>query len=142
MQQPLDEIRPARAVGAVGPLSGARILIAEDEVVIALELQDIFIDAGAEFVALANTIDDALAAIEHDRVTAAVLDVRLGTASIGPVADLLVRRAVPFMFYTGQPQTDPARAPWPDVPSVEKPATQSKLLSAVCALLPRRAVNA
>lgn len=137
MQQPIEEIRPSLAVGVAGPLSGARILIAEDEVIIALELKDILTDAGAEFVAMAHTIEDALAAIEHEMISAAILDVRLGTASIGPLADLLVRRAVPFMFYTGQPHTDPARAPWPDVPSVEKPATESKLLSAVCSLVRR-----
>lgn len=141
MQQPHDEIRLSRAAGVPGPLSGARILIAEDEVVIALELQDIFTDAGAEFVAVAHTIDDALAAIEHEMISAGVLDVRLGIASIGPVADLLVRRAVPFLFYTGQPHTDPARAPWPGVPSIEKPATEYKLLSAVCTLLHRPAAD-
>ena len=142
MHEPLEENRPSGAAGFPGPLSGVRILVAEDEVIIALELQDILADAGAEHVAVTHTIDEALAAIEREVISVGILDVRLGTASIGPVADRLVRLGVPFLFYSGQPPTDPARAPWPDVPTVEKPATDIRLLSAVCALLPSSALDA
>jgi DNA-binding NtrC family response regulator len=135
MHESPDELRPSGPVGRSGPLSGLHILIAEDEAIIALELQDILCDAGADVVSVTYTIEEALAAIDHADVSLGVLDVRLGPASIGPVAERLIGLGVPFLFYSGQPPTDPARAPWPHVPTLEKPASEAKLLSAVCDLL-------
>ena len=76
---------------------------------------------------------DALAAI--DGVGAAVLDIRLGDQTVDPIARQLDERGVPFLFYTGQIDTDPIRRKWPDHKILAKPARPQCIVMAVADLL-------
>ncbi len=81
-------------------MTGEHILIAEDEIFLAMMLQDLLEGDGYE-VSKAASVADALAAIENRLPSAAILDVNLGGEQSYPVAKLLRERGVPFLFATG-----------------------------------------
>ncbi len=99
--------------GQAGRLSlqGARIFVAEDEVLIAMQLCDDLADVGAQIVGPAHALAEALECASEAEISAAILDCRLGRGSIEPVARRLAERDVPFVFYTGQTLSDPLLAP-------------------------------
>ncbi len=78
-----------------------RILIVEDEPLIALMLTDMLGELGFTVTASVTQVPEALAIIEEISIDAALLDVNLGTQKIDPVADLLAARGTPFVFTTG-----------------------------------------
>ena len=83
-------------------LAECRVLLAEDEFVIAQSLSLALQDAGATILGPAATTEQALRLLERtDRVDAAVLDVNLRGDTVYAVADALLARAVPFIFTTG-----------------------------------------
>jgi DNA-binding NtrC family response regulator len=118
-------------------LGGARVLVVEDDFFIALELASILSDAGAEIVGPSQTVAGALDLADDELLSAAILDIRLGDDTVGPVADMLAAHGVPFVFYTGQARADPLRAEWPDCEIIEKPALPVAIVRAVAALLDR-----
>ena len=104
-----------------GPLRGRRLLLVEDEYMIAADLALSLEHYGVEVVGPAGSVEDALALIEADRaIDAAVLDINLGGERVYPVAEALVRRGVPFVFATGYDAwaVPPAYA---EAPRCEKP---------------------
>ena len=82
-------------------LSGARILIVEDDMMIAMLLEDMLGELGCHVIGPANTLATALAAASDETIHAAILDVNLGAESAFPVADVLRARGVPIIFSTG-----------------------------------------
>jgi DNA-binding response OmpR family regulator len=80
--------------------AGAHILIAEDEIFLAMMLQDL-LEADGYDVSKAGSVADALAAIEERLPSAAILDVNLAGETSYPIAQLLRERGVPFLFATG-----------------------------------------
>jgi CheY-like chemotaxis protein len=115
-------------------LAGARILVAEDEIMIALDISSMLSDAGAEVARPATTIRSAAAIAETEPLSAATLDVRLGRATTGRIARILAERHVPFLLYTGEALAEDMRSQWPDAVVVIKPAKQPQLVAAVLAL--------
>lgn len=109
-------------------LSGHHILIVEDEVLIAMDLADIVRDAGAKVVGPATSIDQALAFLERETVTAAVLDVNMGDHVSLAVATRLRSDCIPFIYHSGQ-FNELSSAPWPVAPIVSKPASADTLLA-------------
>jgi DNA-binding response OmpR family regulator len=120
------------------PLAGSRVLVVEDEFIIALELQSNFEDAGAEVVGPAHTLAEALELATHADITAATLDLQLMRDSVAPVARALAKRGIPFVFYSGQPSTDPVIAEWPRCKALAKPAHPEELVEAVAQLVTPR----
>jgi DNA-binding response OmpR family regulator len=116
-------------------LDGQNILVAEDEIVIAMEVQSALEDAGGHVVGPAHTLGEALELAAAEEISAAVLDLRLGNKSADRIAKVLTDRGVPFLFYSGQTALDPERAKWPDIATVSKPASNRALVKAVVALL-------
>jgi DNA-binding NtrC family response regulator len=116
-------------------LDGARVLVVEDEAILAMELESILREAGARAVTLCRTVDDALAAVAKNGVAAAVLDVRVGREPVGPVASNLAKRGIPFLFYTGQIGYDPVLEAWPRSRVITKPAPARTIVAAVRDLL-------
>jgi DNA-binding response OmpR family regulator len=82
-------------------LEGMKILVVEDEFLVAALLQDILESAGCTVSGPVARVAEALDTVEHESHDAAVLDVNLGGDRIDPVAEALSRREVPFMFVTG-----------------------------------------
>ena len=86
-------------------LCGRRVLVVEDEPLIAMLLEEQLLEAGAEVVGPANSVGDALRLIEQTAfnggLSAGVLDVNLGGALVAPGADRLAALGVPFVFAAG-----------------------------------------
>ena len=118
-----------------GPLDGARILIAEDEVLIAFELGAMFGDAGAQVIGPAFNVRAALEFAEHEDLSAAVLDIRLDRETSQPVARHLAAVGVPFLIYTGQSDVAAIRSEWPACTIIFKPTPSKILVAAVASLL-------
>src|SRR4051794_22900016 len=83
------------------PLSGRRVLVVEDEMIVAWLLQDMLADLGCAVVGPAARVSQALAMIDAEAIDAAVLDVNLNGQKSYPVADALAARGMPFVFSTG-----------------------------------------
>ena len=81
-------------------LSGRSILIAEDEPLIALDIAEAFKDAGAAIV-VTSTVHHALLLVEHDDLSAAVLDHALHDGDSSPLCRRLNERKLPFLIYSG-----------------------------------------
>ncbi len=79
----------------------ARILIVEDEPLIALDLEGMLLDADFEVVDIAGTIEKALVIIEMGKLDAVLLDANLIGVSSAPVAVALAERGLPFLVLSG-----------------------------------------
>lgn len=85
-----------------GTLSNRRILIVEDEYLLADELRAELQEVGATIIGPAANLADATAAIAaEDRIDCAILDANLGGEMVYPAADKLIERDVPVIFTTG-----------------------------------------
>ena len=78
-----------------------RVLLIEDNMIIALDTEEMLIELGVREVLVSGSVTQALRAIEKDRPDFAVLDFNLGEESSEPVARHLVREGVPFVLATG-----------------------------------------
>jgi response regulator RpfG family c-di-GMP phosphodiesterase len=102
------------------PLDGQRILLVEDEYLIAMEVEEVLRDLGADIVGPFSRLEQALGALAHEPVHGAVLDVRLDHQTIDDLALSLVSQGVPVLLTTGyeQDQLPPALR---DPPRLKKP---------------------
>ena len=112
------------------PLSGRRILLVEDEYMIAEDLQQALEAIGAEVVGPAPTVADAMGLLDTAEIDLAILDVNLGGEYVWPLADALQARGVRFVFATGYDQSAmPAR--FCEVRRCEKPIDIRRLTIAL-----------
>lgn len=86
-------------------LAGRRILIVEDEMLIAMQLEDMLLEMGCEVIGPATSVAEALKLIGAGRLDGALLDVNLGGEQVYPVADALAASGAPFVFVTGYGRT-------------------------------------
>ncbi len=78
-----------------------RILIVEDEMLVAMNIEDMLLDLGHEVAGLASRLEPALSLAGEAQFDLAMLDVNLAGQTSFPVAEILVRRGIPFLFATG-----------------------------------------
>lgn len=116
-------------------LAGTRILVVEDEVFLALELEEALSGEGAEVVGPSHTVAEAHALACEEVLTAAVLDVQVGRDTVSPVAQELSDRGIPFLFHTGQSDIEGLHREWPGCKIVRKPVPSQILVAAVAGLL-------
>jgi len=108
--------------------AGRRILLVEDEILICLLIETILSDAGYEVV-VANTIEEAMSAIDGEPPAAAILDLNLKGKKVYPVAEKLAALDISFIFATGGGGKDIEG--FRDRPWVGKPFQEAELLVAV-----------
>jgi DNA-binding response OmpR family regulator len=113
-------------------LSKHRILVVEDEALIAFELEEIIKDAGGVVVGPFATIDEALRLIENENISAAILDMQLWEDTSPPLARRLADKNIPFLFYTAHSDKIDL---WVTVEIIKKPATSATLVSALAGLI-------
>jgi len=115
-------------------LHGQRILVVEDEALIAMLLEAALEDAGCVVVGPYDRLSDALEAARRDDFDAALLDVNLGGEKVFPVAELLAERNIPFMLLSGYGEnaTPAEHAGWP---THGKPFNTDELLVAISGLV-------
>ena len=78
-----------------------RVLIVEDEMLVAMNIEDMLLDLGHEVAGLAGRLAPALALAGEAELDLAMLDVNLAGEQSFPVADILIGRGIPFLFATG-----------------------------------------
>ena len=124
---------------ASSTIKGMRVLLVEDEALVALMLEDMLADLGCVVAGTANAVAQALSQIAGAcDIEAAILDVHLGGETVYPVADVLLQRGVPFVFSTGFGPTDLA-VRYPDSPLLNKPYPPAALEAALASLRARGA---
>ena len=79
----------------------ARVLVVEDEMMVAIYVEDLLTELGYEVVAVATGFDQALAMARDAQVDFAVLDINLNGDLSFPIADALRERGIPFLFASG-----------------------------------------
>lgn len=109
-------------------LAGARLLVAEDEPLIAMDVERLFEEEGATVFA-ASSVSRSIRLVETSSLSAGVVDIRLGQDHAEPVCETLARHQVPFVFYTAQ--SDVAWKRWSASPVVSKPATAAAIVGAI-----------
>ena len=117
----------------MGTLGGHSILVVDDEPLIALGVMDALSDAGADVVT-AYDLNAALEAAVEGGVSAAILDVQIGSSDCAPICAALRSQQVPFMFFTGSDNHDLLRE-WATIPTLAKPTGEAELVANVAALL-------
>jgi CheY-like chemotaxis protein len=85
----------------MSPPPGTRVLIIEDEAIVAMTAEDMIEDMGCVVTGVATTLSEALARAEAGGFDIALLDINLNGDASTPVATLLATRATPFVFTTG-----------------------------------------
>lgn len=81
--------------------AGKRILVVEDEALVAMLLEDLLADLGCEVVGPAMRLNEGLELAQRNGIDAAILDINLAGERSYPIADLLEERRVPHLFVTG-----------------------------------------
>jgi CheY-like chemotaxis protein len=110
-------------------LKGRRLLVVEDEYLVAADLTASLESLGAEVIGPAASVEEALSLLDTNggRLDGAVLDINLQNERVYPVADVLTARGIPFVFTTGY---DAAAVPtayaW--APRCEKPVDKTQLV--------------
>jgi len=84
-----------------GSLDGLRVLVVEDEMLLAMGMMDTLAEFGCEVIGPAFRVHEALHMAETQAIDAAVLDVNLQGEKVFPVADFLIAHGIPFLFTTG-----------------------------------------
>ena len=105
-------------------LHGKRVLLVEDEALVAMLVEDMLADEGCEVAATASRLGEALA-LAGDAglaIDLAILDVNLAGEPVFAVAEVLARRGVPFAFATGYGAGGLPES-WRSRPTLQKPFT-------------------
>jgi DNA-binding response OmpR family regulator len=97
-----------------------KILIVEDEPMLAYSLEENLIESGFEIVGIAYKVDDALNIIKNTVVDAAILDVNLHGSSAYPVALSLTTHSIPFIIVSGY-SSDQIKEEFPTAIFIQKP---------------------
>ena len=119
-------------------LRGCRVLLVEDETLVALLLEDMLEEIGCTVAAFAASVREGVKLAESVDLDAAILDVNVGGVEVYPVAEALAARRIPFVFCSGYGASG-LQPPWCEKPVLAKPFVQTELESAlrrVCAAKP------
>jgi DNA-binding response OmpR family regulator len=118
-------------------LSGVRVLVIEDEMMVSMLLEDMLSDIGYTPVGPATRMERALKMIENAQFDVAILDVNLNGDETYPIADALTARAKPFVFASGY-GANRLREEYRSIPSLQKPFQQQELERTLAAALNRQ----
>ena len=80
---------------------GRKVLVVEDEALVAMLVEDALLDAGFGVMGPAATVEEAMALLARERPDAVVLDLNLAGETSTPVADVLAERGIPYVIATG-----------------------------------------
>lgn len=111
--------------------AGRRVLVVEDESLVAMLLETILEDMGCVPVGPASTVDEGLQmATDGAHIDAALLDVNVAGRQVFPIAEALKARGVPFIFSTGYGEGG-LPDEWRGLPTLQKPFTEAAVRDAL-----------
>jgi DNA-binding response OmpR family regulator len=112
-----------------------RVLIVEDEPMLAFALEELLIEAGFAIAGVAARLEKALAIIESGVCDGAILDANLAGVSAGPAGVALTARGLPFIVLSGY-SPEQLRSVFPGTLCLQKPCQQERVLQALRDILP------
>jgi CheY-like chemotaxis protein len=107
-----------------------KVLIIEDESIVAMMIEDLIVDMGHEVVGIAGRLEQAQRLAEELTVDFAIVDVNLNGQHTYPVAETLKARGVPFVFATGY-GAQGLKDEWKQSPVLQKPFQPDELTRAI-----------
>jgi DNA-binding NtrC family response regulator len=115
------------------PLTGLKVLVAEDEVSLAIELEQLVGELGGTVIGPVGTVAAAIEQVRREHLDGALLDIELRDGRVSPIAAILAARGVPFVLLSGYDpltlQDDPVlRA----APQLAKPFGFQAFLEVIC----------
>ena len=113
------------------PLEGTRILVAEDEPILAFDIISVLRNAGAQIFGPAITAGHALELAKAEELSCGVLDVRLHDGLVFPAAEVLRDQGAGLVFYTGYADPFGLKGNWPGAEVIAKPVPLHQLIQAV-----------
>jgi CheY-like chemotaxis protein len=117
---------PASSVNGTPVVSANRIMIVEDETLVAMSLAELVEELGFSVIGPFGRVRDATTALKDGGIDAAILDVNLGGEMVYPLADVLREGRVPFVFMTGYGAESIERR-FANVPVLQKPVEPQAL---------------
>ena len=124
---------PDARESAPGLFSGAALIV-EDNVIIAMEAEDVLRELGFEDCQIAGSVRTAVSVVEEADVSFAMLDVNLGSETSEEIAELLAARGVPFIFASGYGESTFTTAQFDNVPVITKPYSERDIRAAMSRL--------
>ena len=124
---------PPAAAATLDP--AVSLLLVEDQLLIAMDLEAMLADRGVARLATAGSTAEALQRLESFAPDAAVLDINLGSGTSIPVAEALARRGIPFVFATGYGDRSLIPPQFQSAPVVRKPYDGDAVAAAIAAVL-------
>jgi CheY-like chemotaxis protein len=126
---------------ASAPTERPRILVVEDEFIIALDLSETVQDLGYAIEGPYPGKEKAFRAIEHELPDCAILDVFTDDGEVYPLADALTEAGVPIIFHSGHVSPSEVRQRYPEAWACAKPCSPDKLIDVLQEAVERAKVN-
>jgi DNA-binding response OmpR family regulator len=114
-----------------------RVLIVEDEPLLAWALEELLVESGFAIAGVASRLKKALAIIESGVCDGAILDANLAGVSVEPAASALAARGLPFIILSGY-SPDERHGAFSNAPRLQKPCRPERLIEALRGILPAR----
>jgi CheY-like chemotaxis protein len=115
--------------------SARRVLVVEDEAIVAIFLEELLTDLGHEVTGVVSHLKEAMARANDQNFDLAILDVHLAGEDVFPFADALAARGIPFVFTTGLGNHGiPERLR--DRPTLQKPFRPEEFSKTIATLVP------
>lgn len=125
-------VREAASGGTARP----RVLVVEDEYLVAMLVEEMLEGLGYEVAQVAATLDSAMTAATHASFDVAILDINLNGNASAPIAEILRERQIPFIFATGYgPASIDDR--FAGTPTLQKPFYEDDLRKTLAAIVAR-----
>jgi len=113
-------------ISAMNDIAGLRLLVVEDEMLIAMTIEDVLMDLGCAVVGPASSVAKAMELLSDQDIDGAILDLNLKGEQALPVAEALQKRGTPFFFLTGYGSTGTSQDMF-DAPTLPKPFDPASL---------------
>lgn len=107
------------------------VLVAEDELIIGVDLCDTVAEAGYAVEGPHDRIDAAMLSIQKHRPDVAILDVRLDDGDVFPLAEALIKENVPVIFHSGEVSPEEMRQRYPGTQAISKPCPPNVMIEKV-----------
>jgi DNA-binding response OmpR family regulator len=114
-----------------------RILIIEDDPMLALDLEELIVDAGFKLAAIAGKLEKALALIESGGFDAAIVDANLAGVSASPLASEMTARGLPFIVLSGY-SSEQLQGAFPGALFLQKPCRPAQIIQALNTIVPKQ----
>jgi DNA-binding response OmpR family regulator len=113
----------------------ARVLVVDDEALIALNTRDVLSDGNYTVVGPAYRLETAIAFAQDEDLDAAVLDINLAGSEVWPVARILAKRGIAFVLLTGRGSALQVPSGFTRARRLTKPCQEAELLATVAEMV-------